>query len=103
MSRNAQEPTLSWTASWLQTELAMELRALLVWTEPGGLRQQTCQSLTTRSHWFIAGRCASSCQTLDLAGDLSQHLADLGTVGRDVLGLTIGGGRSVAVAAAARP
>ena len=56
----------------------------------GGLRQQTPQSFTTRSHWFAVSRCASSCQTVDLAGDVP-HLADLGTVNRDVLGLTIGG------------
>jgi hypothetical protein len=91
----AQEPTLrrpvSWTASRLQAELAAELRALLVWTEPGGFRQQTCQSFTTRTNWFVADWCASSCQTLDLTGDLPQHLTDLGTVSRDVLGLRIGG------------
>jgi hypothetical protein len=69
--------------------LAAELRALVAWTEPGGLRQQTGQSLTTRTPWFVVGRCASSCQTLDLTGDLLQHLADLRTVGRDVLGLRI--------------
>src|SRR6266516_2679952 len=40
---------------------------------------------------FVVGRCASRCQTLDLAGDLQQHLADLGTVSRDVLGLRISG------------
>ena len=40
---------------------------------------------------FVVGRCASRCQTLDLAGDLLQHLADLGTVSRDVLGLRISG------------
>ena len=68
------------TASRLQTELAAELCALLVWTEPGGLRQQTCQSLTTRTHWFVVSWCAFSCQILDLAGDLLQYLADLGTV-----------------------
>ena len=62
-----------------------------MWTEPGALRQQTCQSLTTRTHWFVVSWCAFSCQTLDLAGDLPQHLADLGTVSRDVLGLRIGG------------
>jgi len=67
------------------------LRALLAWTEPGGLPQQTCQSLTTRTPCFVVGRCASSCQTLDLTGDLLQHLVDLGTVSRDVLGLRIGG------------
>ena len=91
----AQEPTLrrplSWTASRLQTELAAELCALLVWTEPGGLRQQTCQSLTTRTHWFVVSWCAFSCQILDLAGDLLQYLADLGTVSRDVLVLRISG------------
>ncbi len=70
--------------------MAAELRELLAWTEPGGLRQQTCQSLTRRTDWFAVGRCASNCQTLYLAGDFLQHLADLGTVSRDVLGLRIG-------------
>src|SRR5450755_2915333 len=88
-----QEPTLrrpvSWTTSRLQTELAAELRALLART--GGLRQQTGEAFTTRRPMFAPGRRASSCQTLDLAGGLPQHLADLRTVSRHVLGLRIGG------------
>jgi len=55
-----------------------------------GFRQQACQSLTTRTHWFVVALWAPSCQNLDLMGDLPQHLADLGTVSRDVLSLRIG-------------
>jgi hypothetical protein len=39
--------------------------------------------------WKASLRRTISVQTLDLTGDLLQHLADLRTVSRDVLGLRI--------------
>jgi len=47
--------------------------------------------LTTQTPLFFVGRYASSCQPIDLAGDLLEHPVDLGTVSRDVLALRISG------------
>ena len=74
-----------WTASGVQTEVAAELGPFLTRAEPTRLRQQISQALSTRASCPLALRSGARGDIFQIARDPLQHLADLGTVNRDVL------------------
>jgi hypothetical protein len=65
--------------------LAAEVRPFRTWAEPAWLGQQISQVRSTRVSCPVALRSVARGEIFQLARDVLQHLADLGTVDRDVL------------------